>query len=357
MRTMGPGELRLLSQLVINPSLRQARLAKELEVTRSAINQMWKNLEHENGLRIRGNLDYGKIGLQMVFGWAITSEESDVLEKFHRWLKSSKLVTLALRSQISSTFDSLIYFEALIPMDSQYSWFQNQIERFRKKPYSLKIYATNCMKVSHHFNLGLFNENNWTFPESFRLEASIGAARGYVDILPTVETVEQSPPGNPIIDDLIVASAIENDYHVTATRLESLFTELKRKADSGRTLRRRIVRIRNNLVRPYVEIKDIGLNQHVMVAIRDEPSTESKFSRLLHAQAGTFPKASVISGPGLTLLDLEIPDDVKWIFLSQTMSRLVGSVSEICTFIANQHEKETRFKSVVSYLASRTLSG
>jgi len=342
---------------VIDPSLRQAGLAKELQVTRSAVNQIWKKLEYENGLRIRGNFDYGKLGLQMVFGWAITNEASDVLEKFHRWLKSSKLVTLALKSQISSTFDSLVYFEALYPLDSQYSWFQNQIERFRKKPYSLTIYTSKCLKVSHHLNLGLFDGTNWTFPETFRLEASIGAARGYVDILPAVGTVEQSTPSKPVVNDLIVAAAIESDYHAPATRLKSLCTELGLKSDSGRTLRRRISRTRKMLARPYVDINNIGLNQRIMVATRNELHVESTLSHLLHAQAGTFPKARVISGPGFTLLDLEVPDNIKWLPLSHVMSGLAGISSETCTFIADQHEKAARLESVVSYLASRTPSG
>jgi hypothetical protein len=359
MRVMGPGELRLLGRLVIDPSLRQARLAEEFKpsVTRSAVNQIWKNLERENGLRIRGNLDYGKIGLKMVFGWAKTSKEIDVLEKFYRWLKSSKLVSLAIRSKISSTFDSLVYFEALFPMDSQYDWFQSQIGRFRKKPYSLTIHTAECLKVSHHLNLSLFDGTNWTFPDRFRLEASIGAARGYVDILPFVGTIEQTVPGTVVRDDLVVAAAIESDYHSTATSLASFCNEIGLKADSGRTLRRRISQAREKLARPYVEIDGIGLNQHVMVAIRDSLQTESDFSRVLHAQAGTFPKARVISGVGLTLLDLEIPDGLDWLPISHVMSGLAASASEICTFIADQHEKEARLKSVVAYLTSRSSSG
>jgi hypothetical protein len=354
---MGPGELRLLGRLVIDPSLRQARLAKELQVTRSAVNQIWKNLENENGLRIRGNLDYGKIGLQMVFGWAKTDKETEVLEKFYRWLKSSKLVSLAIRSKISSTFDSLVYFEGLFPLDSQYDWFQSQIDRFRKKPYSLTIYTTECRKVSHHLNLGLFDGANWIFPDRFRLEASIGAAGGYVDILPVVGTAEQSVPDKLVRDDLVVAAAIESDYHCTATSLASLCAEIGLKADSGRTLRRRVSRARKKIARPFVEINDIGLNQHVMVVIRDDLRAESDFSRVLHAQAGTFPKARVISGVELTLLDLEVPDNLDWLPISQVMSGLAANASEICTFIADQHEKEAQLKSVVAYLTSRAPSG
>ncbi|MFW9957557.1 MAG: hypothetical protein ACFFCT_05765 [Candidatus Odinarchaeota archaeon] len=359
MHPMSPGELRLLSRLVIDPSLRQARLAEEFKpsVTRSAVNQIWKNLEREHGLKIRGNLDYGKIGLRMIFGIAITNEESGVLEKFYRWLKSSKLVTLALRSQISSTFNSLVYFEVLSSVDSQYQWFQSQINRFRKKPYSLTIYTSMCLKISHHLNLGLFDGNNWTFPDGFRLEASIGAAKGYVDILPVVGTVEQSIPREIVLDNMIIAAAIEGDYNVTATSLSSLYTEMGLKPDSSRTLRRRIAQARKKFAHPYVEIHNIGLDQRVMVIIHDDLDVESDFSRLLHAQAGTFPKARVISGPGLTLLDLEVPNNMAWLPLSHVMSGLVGNSSEICTFIADRHEKVARLESVVSYLASRTPSG
>ena len=357
MRGMNPGELRLLTRLAIDPSLRQAGLARDLRVTRSAVNQIWQSLEHENGLRIRGNIDYGKVGLQMVFGWAIANEESNVLEKFHRWLKSSKLVTLALRSLISSTFNSLVYFEALAPLNSQYNWFQSQIDRFRKKPYALTIHTCDCSKISHHLNLGLFDGANWNFPESFRLEASIGAARGYVDILPVIETVEQSSPRSPIIDDLIVAAAIEDDYSIDAPGLASVYTGLGLEPLSDRTLRRRIARARMNLAKPYVEISNIGLDQHIMVSFCDDILTESTFSRVLHAQASTFPKARVLSGPGLTLLDLEAPNNINWLPLSQVMSGLAGDSSEICTFIANQREKSTRLESVVSYLASRAPSG
>jgi hypothetical protein len=359
MRTMGPGELRLLGRLAIDPSLQQAGLAKELDppVTRSAVNQIWKNLERENGLRIRGSLDFGKIGFKMIFGWARATEESDVLEKFHRWLKSSGLVTLALKSQISSTFESLVYFEVLSPLDNHYSWFQSQIERFRKKPYSLTIHNTECLRVSHHLNLGLFDGTNWSFPNSFRLQASIGAARKYVDILPAPGVVEQSTPITPNLNDMIVAAAIESDYHATATLLSSLCDELGLKHDSSRTLRRRVAQLREKIARPYIEINAVGLDQHIMILIRNELHAESEFSRLLHAQAGTFPKARVLSGLGLTLLDLEAPGSIKWLPLSQVITDLAGGSSEICTFIADQREKIAQLKSVVSYLASRTPSG
>jgi len=357
MRYLGSGELRVLGRLVIDPSLRQAGIARDLGVSRSAVNQIWNNLSNENNLRIRGNLDFGKIGLQMVFGWAVSSGESDILIKFSRWLESSRLVTTVLLSKMSSTFDSRLYFEALIPMDSQSGWFHSQIDRFRKKPYSLTIYTSKCSRISHHLNLGLFDGSTWTFPDNFRLEASIGAARGYVDILPVEGTIEQSSPLTLKADDLLAVAILENDYYGTATRLANYYSELGLTPDSDRTLRRRILKVREGVIHPYVEIDNIGLKQRLLVCIRDDINSESVFSRLLHAQAGTFPKARVVSGLNLTLLELEIPSSVEWLELSQVLTSLAGNTSEICTFIADMSEKGTRLKSVVSHLTSRTTSG
>ena len=357
MRELGPGELRLLGRLIINPSLRQAGLAKELQVSRSAVNQLWSHLAKDNNLTIRGNLDYGKIGLQLVFGWATSSRGSDVLTKFGRWLKSSRLVTMVSPSVMSSSFDSHIYFEAVLPLGRQTDWFHSQIDRFRKKPYSLTIYTSECAKISHHMNLGLFNGTTWSFPDTFRLEASIGVASSYVDILPTVGTVEQSPPAPLAADVLPVAAVLEDDYYASATKLSDFYSLLGLNPDSGRTLRRRIVGIRRDFVTPYVEINNVGLTQRLMICIRENSYKESAFSQVLHAQAGTFPKARVLSGPSLTLLELEIPSHVEWVALSQVLSSLAGNASEICTFIADLAEKRTRLKSVVSHLISRTGSG
>jgi len=356
MRYLGPGELRLLNRLVIAPSLRQSDLAKELGVSRSAINQIWSKLSTANNLRIRSNLDYGKIGLQMVFGWAVSSG-GDILTKFSRWLESSRLITIIVKSKMSSTFDSRLYFEALLPVGNQASWFHSQIDRFRKKPYSLKIYTSESSRISYHMNLGLFDGTVWDFPNKFRLEASISAASTYVDILPTGGSVEQS---NPIIDisqEILTAAVLENDYFATATILSDYQKKLGLEEESGRTLRRRIERVRASITTPYVEIDNIGLTQRLLVCIRDNTQKESPLSRVLHAQAGTFPKARVVSGPSLTLLELLVPSSIEWLELSQVLSKLSGIASETCTFIADISEKETRLESVVSHLISRTPSG
>jgi len=357
MRYLGPGELRLLGRLVIDPSLRQAALARDLGISRSAVNQIWSNLSSENNLRIRGNLDFGKIGLQMIFGWAVSSGGSDILTKFSRWLESSRFVTSISASLMTSTFDSRLYFEALLPMSSQAGWFHSQIDRFRKKPYSLEIYTSECSRISHHMNLGLFDGTTWQFPDNFRLEASIGAARGYVDILPDEGTIKQSTPTAIKAEALLTAAVLENDYYATATSLANYYTKQGFTPDSGRTFRRRILKVRERIIHPYVEIDNIGLNQRVLICIRDDTYYESAFSRLLHAQAGTFPKARVVSGPSLTLLELAIPRTVEWLELSEILSKLAGNASEICTFIADIGERRTRLESVAAHLTSGVPSG
>ncbi len=177
---------------------------------------------------------------------------------------------------------------------------------------------------------------------------------GLIDILPLFHI----PTWITVISDEIIAAAVlEENYFATATELAEFYTEFGLNPDSGRTLRRRIARVRNSLTSPYVDINNLGLEQRLLVCIRDATDTESDFSHVLHAQAGTFPKARVVSGLNLTLLDLEIPNSVEWSELSQVLSSLAGNASEICTFIADKDEKGTRLGSVMSHLASRAPSG
>lgn len=357
MRYLGPGELRLLNRLVLDPSLRQADIARDLGISRSAVNQIWSNLISDNNLRVRSNFDYGKIGLQMIFGWAVSRGNSDILMKFSRWLESSKLVTNIVASKMSSTFDSRLYFEALLPTNNQASWFHSQVDRFRKKPYSLLIFTSDTARISHHMNLGLFDGRSWIFPSNFRLEASIGAASGYVDILPTTGSIAQSKPTTNDSNLILPAAVLENDYFATSASLANLQSELGLKTESGRTLRRRISSARKSIASPYVDIENIGLDQRLLVCIQDDTTQESPLSRVLHAQAGAFPKARVVSGSSLTLLELMIPDSVEWLELSQVLSKLSASALETCTFIADLGEKQSQLESVVSHLISRTSSG
>jgi hypothetical protein len=342
--------------LVIDPSLRQASLAAELDVTRSAINQIWHKLQTDFQVRVKSNLDYGQFGLAFLFGWAQDSENSSVLKKFTQWLHSNKFVTRLTESVMCSTMDARVYFEAVLPMNQHYGWFKNQLERFGKRPYSLGMAVEPVSKVSHHTNLGLFDGTNWDFSHDFRLEASIGAARDYVQVLPDVDSVRQSELGNASLIDMVIGASIESNYHSTASDVQKKIEELGLSPISGRTLRRRLAKIRKSMTLPYVSIKNVGLDRKIMVCIKDAAAAESLTSRLLHAQAGSFPRARVISGHKMTVLDLETPLTGDWLRMSQILSGQVSNTSEICTFIANTHEIENQLESVVSHLASRMTS-
>ena len=353
---LGRSELRLLNRLAIAPSMRQSDLAHELSVTRSAINQLWTKLESEYGLAIRGNLDYGQLGLRSIFGWAQTTGLSDILIKFSRWLKSSSFVTRLTKSKLSSTLGEIIYFEAIVPLDDRYSWMLKQIERFRKRPYNISIELAETSSISHHLNLALFNGSNWSFSDDFRLLATIDAAKGYVDVLPSIGAVEQSEGVSSSIEELVVAAAIESNYYVTSTELTQRFLNLNLTPSAGRTLRRKIAKFRTEYTQPYVDLQNIGLSQKLMVCIKTE-SPESPLSRVLHVQASTFPKARVISGSSLTVLDLDTPKTIDWLTLTQILTNLAGKTSEICTFIADDNEIEKRLESVLSSITSRMPSG
>jgi hypothetical protein len=210
--------------------------------------------------------------------------------------------------------------------------------------------------VSHHTNLGLFDGTNWDFSHDFRLEASIGAARDYVQVLPDVDSMKQSELGNASLVDMVIAASIESDYHATASDVEKRIDELGLISISGRTLRRRLARMRKTMTLPYVSFKDIGLDRKIMVCIKDDDAVESLTPRLLHAQAGSFPRARVLSGNNLTVLDLETPLTGDWLQMSQILSGQVSNTSEICTFIADTHEIENRLENVVAYLALRASS-
>lgn len=352
---LGPGELRLLRKLALDPSLRQADLARELGITRSAVNQLWKKLKTEHNLTVRGNLDYGRLGLQLIFGWASGAETSNVLDKFAGWLKTNALVTRLTRSVMSSTMDGRIFFEAVVPLGDHHTWFTSQVARFQKRPYSLTIDWAIASSIAFNLNLGLFDGSKWGFSNDFRLEASIGAARPYVDVLPVVGTVEQTESDGMNCSDLLISTAIDRDYYVNASQVASLFEDCDQKPPSDRTIRRRLEQLRKLAV-PYVLIDGINLDQKLMVCLKDLTSDASDLSRLLNAQASTFPKARVISGGGLTVLDLEIPRSVDWLTMSQILAGLSGNTSEICTFIANRNEIEKRLESVVSLIISRAPS-
>lgn len=315
--------------------MRQVELAETLDVTRSAVNQIWKKLEHDCSLRIRSTFDYGKLGHRFTFGWAKDQEGSKNLPKFKRWLSSNPLTSFLTESVLSSMMDKRLYFEAFLPTDRRGSNFLNQLTRFQKRPYKLSIVFGSAEKVSNHMNLGLFDGRDWEIIDGFRFGAIIDSARGYADILPDIQLSGQTDPVAASIEDLLVASSIEEDYHVTSMGLESRYHEMGMSPPSERTLRRRIASMRKNHAIPYVSIQNIGLTQRIVVTL-DERGTASNLSRILQVQATTLPQARVMSCESLTALILDFPGSASWFAISRAFSELANDTLEMCTFIAEQ---------------------
>ena len=348
---LGAGELRLLRRLAITPRSRKVTLAQDLGVTRSAITQLWDKLQENYGLAIRGNFDYGKLGLTHLFGWAKAEEGSETIPKFSSWLKTNSLTSVVVESAISSAMDRRVFFEARLPSDSRGQWFHSQLERFRKRPYSIDVIYARSSHISHYINLGLYDGSYWDFDAGFRLGATIDMVRSYADVLPVNPPIEQSKSSYLNHENLITSSEIDRDFFATASDLASCYTRLGLKPPSNRTLRRKLAHIRNEIAYPYLDIKNIGLTKTAVVSL-NETASQSSVSRLLLAQASTLPKARVLYAPGLTVLFLELPESVEWFTLSQVLSPLSGPSIEMCTFIAGEAQIWNSLENLTRYLIS-----
>jgi hypothetical protein len=335
LKPLGSGELTLLRRIVIEPSMRQVDLAETLGVTRSAINQIWKKLEKDCNLRIRSTFDYGKLGLRVTFGWANDNEGSRKLPKLKRWLVSNPLTIFLAESELSSMMDKRIYFEALLPIDQRGMNYLNQLSRFQKRPYELSLVFGSAENMSNHMNLGLFDGKDWEVIDGFRFGIIIDSAKGYADILPDIQLSTQTDPVAATNEDLLVASSIEDDYHVTSLGLASRYKELGLSPPSERTLRRRLSSMKRDLAIPYVSIHNIGLTQRLVITL-DNRGAVSNLSRILQAQATTLPKAKVMSCEALTALILDFPESAGLLAISKVLSELAGDTTEMCTFIAEQ---------------------
>ncbi len=348
MQPLKLAELRVLSRLALNPSLRQAALAEELGVTRSAINQLWRRLEYERGLKIGGTLDYGRIGMHLVFGWARASEESNLVDGFTRWLSINPHVSIVLESTMSSTLDTRIYFEALLPSEKQYSWFCSQLDRFRKRPYSLPVVHEKATHIANHMNLGLFDGQTWHFDAGFQFETSLGAAKGYADVLPATMGKAQTQDGYGTLEEIIIAWSLEQNYYTTSVLLAQRMKRIgAAKISSDRTLRRKLLQLRAEIALPYLSLEDVGLTQRVVICLH-EPSSDSTMSRLLLAQASTLPKVHVVSGSNVTVLDMMLPQSADWFSLSAFLSNLASRRADICTFITEPSKSRKDLESLLS---------
>lgn len=335
MRRYASGELRLLNRLAISPHFHQVDLARELGVTRSAVNQIWTKLERQCGLRIKSKPDYDSLGLRHIAGWVRDNEPSQALEKFNNWSESNPFVISSQESLMTSNMDHRILFEILAPEGIHLSHTTRQLERFAKRPYSLDVNYDLVQHESVHLNLGLFDGSKWDFEGGFRLGATISAAKDYADVLPSYISDSSDESQDFDFADIMIALSMQNDYHLTSSDIEKLSKRLGYSPPSGRTLRRKMRRIRKDVVQPYLSIQNIGLPTPFTISLMRRE--KDNLPRLMHAQAESLPKSRVLSGNDFVIMLLEIPESIGWIPLSQVFSEMVGFSTNMCTFIARKY--------------------
>ncbi|MFX1484906.1 MAG: hypothetical protein ACFFCP_17145 [Promethearchaeota archaeon] len=351
MVSLGSGVTKLLGRMSIDPSIRQAQLAQELGVTRSAVNQIWKKLEQEYNLKIHSNLDYKSIGFHLIYGWVATRSDKDSLSKFERWVENNQYTTNILRSQLTSKMDSRVIFESLIPEGNEFRLYIDILERFRKKPYSLELTYDIASHVANHFNFGYFDGSNWTFQTDFRFEASIEAAKQYADILPTGQSRRQGVLQRASLQDIAVAAALESNYFCTSSELSNILNRVGLDMPSERTLRRRINKLRKSIAQPYLSLENIGLTRMIVITI--DASEQSNISKLLRSQAVTLPKVRVLSGLDSIMLLLGLPETTDLIHISNAMAQIVKTPSEMCTFIAERVRDRRWLENIVHKMTVR----
>jgi len=344
--SLGSGELTLLRRLAISPHLRPADIARDLGVTRSAISQTWNRLQEERNLNICSNINLGKIGLCLVFGWARDEVKSNTIYKFIGWLSSNPFVTSIQESLMTSSLDTIVCFEAILPIGSRFQWFISQLDRFTKRPYNLSIEHDVASTMASHINIGSFDGNTWEFSGGFKFEASIDAVKGFADILPIVRTINLSPPNEFDIETALIAAAMENNYLISSQDLDTWLKTRGIENISTRTLRRRLSYMREEVAVPYLSLDKIGLKQRVIACLNEQPMG-GNISRLLHAQAITFPKTRIISGTHLTVMDIGLPETVDWLSLSASITQLAQPPSRLSTCLVSSDSIRKALESVI----------
>ena len=339
-------DLKLLRRLLTDPGMRQTNLANELDVTRSMVNQIWRELVRTHDLRVKSSVDYGQVGMRLLFGWAQASETSDRLTDFCAWLESNAHVTDVVKSAMSSTTNAAIYFEAVIPSDAGPFLPRRYIDWSYDRSNDFVLTFDVASEVSNHLNLGLFDGSQWNLEEGFRFEVSTGAVRDYAEILPAVSSLRQSKPSAGTIESMAVVSALEDNYHATAREVAQCFSRLGLQRVPERTLRRRVNLIREKMIMPYIHLDNIGLTQRALVCVKSS-SQEPTLSRLLHVQASTLPKARVASGSTLAVLNIDLPSLKNWLALTSSLAQITKGSAETLTFIAQKSATRKALESVI----------
>lgn len=329
---LGTGMVRLLNRLAIDPSLRQAHLAKSLNFSRSAINQLWKKLETDHNFRVRSNLDYGRLGFHYMYGWGRLAGDGDAMTRFEVWLMRNPFTLSLSRSLMTSKMDRRVFFQALVPSRDHLGDYITSLERFKKRPYSLDISYDSALTIADQLNFGYYSDNGWEFESEYRFQASFTAAKSYASILPASQAIKQSSLSDCDAIQRLVAASLETDYFATSLQVRENLLKLGVPIQSERTLRRKISTARNTIAHPYIDLDNIGLPQTVIITL-EEPEGADIY-KVLQAQSSLFPQVRVLSGAQSLVLIIRIPVQTSWFNISTAMSHIVDSSSEICTFIA-----------------------
>jgi hypothetical protein len=342
-------ELRILRRLAINPSINQAGIAKQLGVTRSAVNQIWKRMQSERNLQVRSSLDYGGMGLKLLFGWARTSESLDSLSKFIGWLTTQPYVTQLTKADLSSTVESVVYFEAVLKRSLEPSRFEEQLVRFQKRPYDLTIEIDEATHLGNHLNLGLYDGSSWAFRSDFQLAASMEMARSYVDVLPETGMISQSSYAVYDHETATIAALLEDDYHLSSHNLSQKMADFGEEPPSDRTLRRRMKQIKKRYMRPFLDVRRIGLTQHVFVCLVEEEQS-TPISHMLRAYANVIPKVRTVSGLHQAVLEIQLPETMDWFALTNTLSGVIQDSADFFAFLTKKSVLRKGLEAVIPSL-------
>ncbi len=345
---LGTSEIKVLNRLAISPNISKAGLARDLSITRSAVTQMWQRLEKNHSLQIRSNLDYESLGLRLLFGWFEGAENDAALEKTKNWLESNPYISCFLQSSISSSMNQIVYFESIVPPGGKLIHILEQINRFGKRPYNLEVFVDFSNDISENFNLGLFDGNKWDFKSDFRFGASIYAVKNYAEVLPKIEHSDDPP--QDLSNDLtqVIALALRENYHVSATEIYDELKQIGFKPPSKRTIRRRLAELRKWVTNPYLHVEGIGLEERVIVCIED--ASDSNISRILRAQSSILPRARILVGNNLTVMFIDIPNASDWLTLTEIFNQIMESETRMCTFIAKKYQEVNLLERLVPHL-------
>ncbi|MBD3408019.1 MAG: hypothetical protein GF411_18005 [Candidatus Lokiarchaeota archaeon] len=323
----------MLNRLVLDPSKRPIALARDLGITRSAVSQIWRQLEQVHNLSVRGMINYGELGLIPFVGLFFTQDEPLKLREVEDWLRQNPFVVSLAPSAVTASMESILIFETVFPLGPKVGHFRSKLAEFQESLSGSLLFSP-LIHQGQFLNLGRFNGTSWNITDFFRLEAVIHATKDYVDIIPENLLVEISSPSPSNIELSIVAVALEKNYFANTREVLHWFEIFDVIPPSDRTIRRRINEVREKIVTPYVHLTGLNLAQRVALVFKAPPSSD--VVRTLIAQLNSYPRTRVAMGNTLTMVYIDLPSSIDWFAISTTVSVLDPSGSILFPFVISE---------------------